>query len=90
MQSRGGGFCCRDELTPYVPTPVVEEREDGVIPLATPERGIDHSRSSTATSAFSSVPAPTYARSHLMACPPYPVRRCSKPNTCACPSGGGC
>ncbi len=35
-----GPVCCTDELSPYLPTPVVAEDEDGVVRLVTPERTI--------------------------------------------------
>jgi glycine dehydrogenase subunit 2 len=35
-----GPVCCSKELAPYLPTPVVEEDDDGLVRLATPERSI--------------------------------------------------
>ena len=35
-----GPVCCSEELAPYLPTPVVEEDDDGLVRLATPERSI--------------------------------------------------
>ena len=35
-----GPVCCSEELAPYLPTPVVEECEDGLVRLAEPERSI--------------------------------------------------
>ena len=35
-----GPVCCSEELAPYLPTPVVEECEDGLVSLAAPERSI--------------------------------------------------
>ncbi len=35
-----GPVCCSDELAPYLPAPVVEEGEDGMVRLATPAHSI--------------------------------------------------
>ena len=35
-----GPVCCSEELAPYLPTPVVEEGDDGLVRLAAPERTI--------------------------------------------------
>ncbi len=35
-----GPVCCSDELAPYLPAPVVEEDEDGLVGLTTPERSV--------------------------------------------------
>ncbi len=35
-----GPVCCSEELAPYLPTPVVEEDDDGLVRLSTPERSI--------------------------------------------------
>ena len=35
-----GPVCCGEELAPYLPTPVVEEGEDGLVRLLSPERSI--------------------------------------------------
>ncbi len=35
-----GPVCCSDELAPYLPAPVVEEDEDGMVGLTTPERSV--------------------------------------------------
>ena len=35
-----GPVCCSEELAPYLPTPVVEEGEDGLVRLVAPERSI--------------------------------------------------
>ena len=35
-----GPVCCSEELAPYLPTPVVEECEDGLVRFAVPERSI--------------------------------------------------
>ena len=35
-----GPVCCTDALAPYLPTPVVEEDDDGLVGLAAPERSI--------------------------------------------------
>ena len=35
-----GPVCCSEELAPYLPTPVLEECDDGVVRLGTPERSI--------------------------------------------------
>ena len=35
-----GPVCCSQELAPYLPTPVVEEGEDGTLSLVAPERSI--------------------------------------------------
>ena len=35
-----GPVCCTDELAPYLPTPIVQECEDGLVRLTAPERSI--------------------------------------------------
>ena len=35
-----GPVCCSDELAPYLPTPILEQCDDGVVRLAAPERSI--------------------------------------------------
>ena len=35
-----GPVCCNEELAPYLPTPILEENDDGIVRLAAPERSI--------------------------------------------------
>ena len=35
-----GPVCCTEELAPYLPTPILEEGDDGLVRLAAPERSI--------------------------------------------------
>ena len=35
-----GPVCCNEELAPYLPTPILEEDDDGIVRLAAPERSI--------------------------------------------------
>ena len=35
-----GPVCCTDELAPYLPTPIVQECDDGLVRLTAPERSI--------------------------------------------------
>ncbi len=35
-----GPVCCNEELAPYLPKPILEENDDGVVRLAVPERSI--------------------------------------------------
>ena len=35
-----GPVCCTEELSPYLPTPILEETEDGFVRLVAPERSI--------------------------------------------------
>ena len=77
-----GPVCCTEELAPYLPTPVLEECADGVVRLGTPGAASDGCSSSTGTSACSSAPTPTCARSALMGCAPSPGRPCLTPTTC--------
>ena len=35
-----GPVCCNEELAPYLPTPILEEDDDGIVRLAVPERSI--------------------------------------------------
>ncbi len=39
-----GPVCCTDELAPYLPTPVVEEDQDGLVRFVAPERSIGHTQ----------------------------------------------